>query len=76
MNIESILERRVVKYLRVLTSHGLAKDLLRKGDKFLTASYGEDTYIIDGYRQVLTDANSDDSIMNIDLILRKADKNA
>lgn len=54
-----------------LTSHSLAKELLRKPDGFLTAKSGGDEYIITGVRKTATHANIDDTCMYWELELIK-----
>lgn len=54
-----------------LTSHSLARELLRKPDGFITAKNENDEYIITGIRRVSTHANIDDTCMYWELELEK-----
>lgn len=53
-----------------MSSHALARDLLREPDTFLTAIHGDEELVIEGYKKVTTHANIDDSVMHLALILR------
>lgn len=53
-----------------MSSHALARDLLKEPDAFIIAMYGDEELVIEGYKKVFTHANIDDSIMNLALILR------
>ena len=53
-----------------MSSHALARDLLREPDTFLTATHDNEELVIDGYKKVATHANIDDSVMHLTLILR------
>ena len=48
----------------------LARELLSKPDSFITATYGEEEYIIEDIKRVFTHANVDDSVMHWTLNLR------
>lgn len=54
----------------ISTSHQLAKELLSKPDSFITATFGEEEYIIDNIKRVATHANLDDSVTHWTLNLR------
>lgn len=55
-----------------VTSHSLAKELLRKPDGFIAAKDDESNeYIITGLRKVSTHANIDDTCMYWELELEK-----
>lgn len=47
----------------------LAKELLSKPDGFITATLGEEEYIIETYKKVPTHANLDDTVFNWTFIL-------
>lgn len=53
-----------------MSSHALAKDLLKEPDTFLTAMYEDEELVIESYKKIATHANIDDSIMHLTLILR------
>lgn len=53
-----------------MSSHALARDLLKEPDTFLTVMHGDDEFVIDGYKKVSTHANIDDSVMHLALVLR------
>lgn len=53
-----------------MSSHALARDLLKEPDTFLTAIHDNEELVIDGYKKVATHANIDDSVMHLTLILR------
>lgn len=53
-----------------MSSHALARDLLREPDTFLTAIHDDEELVIEGYKKVATHANIDDSVMHLALILR------
>ena len=48
----------------------LARELLSKPDGFITATYGDEEFIIENFSRVATHANIDDSIMHWTLNLR------
>ena len=48
----------------------LARVLLSKPDSFITATYGDEEYIIEDIKRVFTHANIDDSVMHLTLNLR------
>ena len=48
----------------------LAKELLSKPDGFITATFGEEEYVIGSYQRKATHANIDDSVMHWTLDLR------
>ena len=52
------------------TSHALARELLNKPDGFLTATLGEEEYIINDIKRTVTHANIDDRVMHWTLNLR------
>lgn len=52
------------------TSHALARELLNKPDGFLTATIGEEEYIITDYKRTKGHANVDDSVPYWTLNLR------
>lgn len=45
-----------------MTTHQLAKELLNKPDGFLTATNGEEEYVINSIRRIPTHANIDDTV--------------
>lgn len=47
----------------ITTTHSLARELLSRPDGFLTATIGEEEYIIQDYQRTKTCANIDDSTM-------------
>jgi hypothetical protein len=49
----------------------LAKELLNKPDGFLSASYGEEEYIVDGIKRTSTEGNWDDTSLYWTLIIQK-----
>lgn len=53
-----------------MSSHALARDLLREPDTFLTAMHDDNELVINGYKKVATHANIDDSVTYLTLILR------
>lgn len=48
----------------------MAKELLDKSDGFITATIGEEEYVIDHIQRVKTHANLDDSFTHFTLNLR------
>ena len=52
----------------------MAKELLRKPDGFITASHGEEEYVVENYRRKATHANIDDSVTHWTLNLRNTGK--
>ena len=54
-----------------MSSHALARDLLKEPDTFLTATHDNEELVIDGYKKVATHANIDDSVMHWTLQLRE-----
>ena len=58
----------------ITTSHALAKELLSKPDNFITATIGNEEYIIDNIQRVATHANIDDSVTHWTLNLRDGGK--
>ncbi|MBD5496439.1 MAG: hypothetical protein HDR11_01555 [Lachnospiraceae bacterium] len=54
----------------ISTSHALARELLNKPDDFITATFGEEEYIISNIQRVFTHANIDDSVTHWTLNLR------
>lgn len=52
------------------TSHMLARELLSKPDGFITATFGEEEYVINDIKRTATHANIDDRIMHWTLNLR------
>ena len=53
-----------------MSSHALARDLLKEPDAFIIAMHGDEELVVEGYKKVLRHANIDDSMMNLALILR------
>lgn len=53
-----------------ISSHALAKDLLKEPDTFLTAMHGDNELVIDSYKKLVTHANIDDSVIHLALVLR------
>lgn len=64
------LKRRWIDTNCISTSHALARELLNKPDGFLTATLGEEEYIVESYKRTLTHANIDDGIWHWTLNLR------
>ena len=54
----------------ISTSHVLAKELLNKPDGSITATLGEEEYVISNMQRVATHANIDDSVTHWTLNLR------
>lgn len=54
----------------ISTSHALAKELLSKPDGFITATLGNEEYVISNTQRVATHANIDDSVTHWTLNLR------
>lgn len=54
----------------IITSHSLATELLNKPDSFLTATIGEDEYVIEHLKRAKTHANYDDATTHLTLVLR------
>ena len=48
----------------------LAKELLSRPDSFITATYGEEEYVISDLERIATHANIDDSVTHWTLNLR------
>lgn len=67
-----IMDRKgIAKILDVIsTSHTLAKELLNKSDEFITATIGNEEYVISNIQRVYTHANIDDSVTHWTLNLR------
>lgn len=62
--------KEIEKILEVIsTSHALAKELLSKPDCFITATLGEEEYVISNTQRVTTHANIDDSVVHLTLNL-------
>ena len=57
--------------LSILTTHKLARELLGREDRFLTASDGEKEYVVESYQLAKTHANSDDFVTHIQLNLKE-----
>ena len=58
----------------LMTSHSLAKELLSKEDGIITASYGEEEYVINSLQRIRTCANLDDSVSHWVFTLRECGK--
>lgn len=58
----------------ISTSHALAKELLNKPDGFITATLGDEEYVISSAQRVATHANIDDSVTHWTLNLRDGGK--
>ncbi len=54
----------------ITTSHELAKELLNKPNGAITATFGEDEFVINNIKKIITHANIDDSVMHWTLNLR------
>lgn len=52
----------------------LAKELLSKPDGFITATFGEEEYVIGSYQRKATHANLDDGVMYWTLNLHDGEK--
>ena len=71
MQIDTIKRKEILKILEIIsTSHALARELLSKPDGFITATLGEEEYIISNTQRVVTHANIDDSVTHWTLNLR------
>ena len=57
----------------ITTSHSLAIELLNKPDGFITATIGEEEYVIEVAKRKPTHANYDDEVMHWTLFLKKSD---
>ena len=53
----------------------LAREILNRPDGFITATFGEEEYIIDGFKKIATHANIDDSVTHWTLNLRNSSGN-
>lgn len=63
--------RRLIEVIEVISmSHALARELLNKPDGFITATLGEEEYVISNTQRVATHANIDDSVTHWTLNLR------
>ena len=63
--------KEIVEITEIIsTSHALARELLSKPDGFITATFGEEEYIISSTQRVSTHANIDDSVTHWTLNLR------
>lgn len=58
----------------ISTTHRLAKELLDRPDGFLTATQGDEEYVVDNIKKVATHANLDDTVTHWTLILRDGGK--
>lgn len=58
----------------LMTSHSLAKELLSKEDGIITASFGEEEYVISSLKRIHTCANLDDSVNHWVFTLRECGK--
>lgn len=54
-----------------ISTHKLAKEWLSKPDNFLTASCGDEEFIVEDYKRESTHANIDDGVWHWNLNLRK-----
>ena len=52
----------------------MAKELLSKPDSFITATLGEEEYVISNIQRISTHANIDDSVTHWTLNLREGGK--
>lgn len=69
-----IMERRGLWIKNFInTTHELARELINKPDGFVTATIGEQEYIINNIRRTKTHANIDDSVTNWILNLRNSE---
>lgn len=57
------------------TTHSLARELFSRPDTFLTATDGEEEYVVESIKRIATHANLDDTITHLSLILRKCGGN-
>lgn len=64
------MDRRIYITTCYMSSHALARDLLKEPDTFLTATHGNVELVIESYKRVATHANIDDSVMHLTLNLR------
>ena len=53
-----------------MISHALARDLLKEPDTFILAMHEDRELVIESYKKVFTHANIDDTVMNLELVLR------
>lgn len=75
MWIDTIKWKEITKILGIIsTRHTLAKELLSKPDGFITATLGEEEYVISNIQRISTHANIDDSVMHWTLNLRDGGK--
>ena len=51
-------------------SHALARELLKERDTFMLAMHEDRELVIESYKKVFTHANIDDTVMNLELVLR------
>lgn len=58
----------------MITTHSLAKELLKREDGIVIASYGEEEYVIEKFKRIHTCANTDDSVAHWSFVLRKCGK--
>ena len=74
--LKNIMDRKGIEGIIgvISTSHALAKELLSKPDGFITATLGEEEYIISNTQRVATHANIDDSVTHWTLNLREGGK--
>lgn len=56
--------------MEILTSHALAREMLKKPDGSITATHDSTELIIESYQRKATHANMDDSVMHWTLNLR------
>ena len=59
----------------ITTSHGLARELLNRPNRFITATHDGEEYIIENYKTISTNANSDDSDIYYTLNLKSGGNN-
>lgn len=53
-----------------MSSHALARDLLKEPDTFILAMHEDRELVIESYKKVFTHANIDDTVINLALVLR------
>ena len=70
-----VSRKEIVEITEIIsTSHALAKELLNKPDGFITATLGEEEYVISNTQRVSTHANMDDSVTHWTINLRDGGK--
>lgn len=69
--LKTIMERRGLWIKNLInTTHELARELINKPDGFVTATIGDEEYVINNIQRTKTHANIDDSVTHWTLNLR------